>query len=346
MYKDEIIKQFHPGFIVRTSLSNSEDFHYNIIHSIYGDTLILLNYKNSNIIGQEIIIKANASSAEYILTASVLDINNSEPQTIKAKILDCIKYNENRRYERYLTKFGSNIKVEDDKIGVFSIVQNISSSGAYAVTSLDIPLQSQIKLDLIHVDGEEISTINASIIRKIYRNENFGYGLIFSKNHPVTINKISTIIENAEKFKFKLYEEWQKSSNVLRNLQESTGIKALIVDDIKFTRICLKTIFENCGISNILEASNGSDAIEKIESYNPDIVTLDISMPGIDGIETVKHISTTFPLDRIIIVSALIDNESINALKELGITKFIPKPFSNTQVIDEIKKIFPEVSKC
>lgn len=346
MYIDEMIKQLYPGFIVRTSLPSPEDYHYNIIHSIYGSTLILSNYKNSNLVGQELIIKANTSSAEYILTASILDISDSEPQTIKVKITNCAKHDEKRRYERYLTTFGSNIKVQNDKIGIFSIIQNISSSGAYVKTSLDIPMRSQIKLDLLPVVGEAISTINASILRKIYRSENYCYGLVFSNNSEITINKIDSIIANAEKVKFKLYEEWQKNSNLLQNVQEESGIKVLIADDIKFTRTCLRTIFENCGISNIVEAANGSDAIEKIKTFNPDIITLDISMPGIDGIETVKHISDSFPLDRIIIVSSLIGNDSMNILTNLGVTKFIPKPFNERQIIEEINKIFPEVVKC
>jgi len=346
MYIDEIIGQLHPGFIVRTNLDNSRDFHYNIIQSIYGNTLVLSNYKqSSDLLGQDIVIKANTPSAEYVLFANILDTNNSSPPTIKVSLSKCIKQDEKRRYERYLIKFGSNIKVGSDKIGVFSLVSNISFTGAYVEIPLDFPVHSPIKLDLISEGNEKISTFNALINRKILLDDNFGYGLIFSNNNETAINKLSTILQSADKFKFELYEQWQRNS-VFQKHHNELEVRALIVDDIKLTRISIKNIFNNIGILNTLEASNGSDAIKKIEAFHPDIVTLDISMPVLNGIETVKHISGSFPLDKIIIISAFIDNESMTILKKLGITKFVLKPFSETQIVEEIKKIFPEVIQC
>ena len=346
MYIDEIVKQLHPGFVLRTSFDNTGDYHYNIVYSIYGNTIVLSNYKHTNdLLGQEIIIKINTSFAEYILKANILDINHSSPQTIKVKIFDCIKQNEKRRYERYLIKLGSNVKVENDKIGIFSIIHNINFTGAYVKTPLDIPQRTPIKLDLLPGGDEDISTINASVFRKISLNDNFCYGLVFTNNNSITINKLNIILHNAEKFKFELYEEWQKN-NGLQNIHNRLGIKVLIVDDIKFIRSYLKNIFQSCGIINIAEASNGIEAIEKIESFHPDIVTLDLSMPGIDGIETARHISGSFPLDNVIIISALIDDQSKNTLNNLGVSKFIPKPFNENQIIEEIKKLFPEVIQC
>jgi len=346
MYIDEIVKQLHPGFIVRTGFNTTKDYHYNIIHSIYGNTVILSNFKNSSdLVGQDIIIKVNTSFAEYLLSANILDISDSNPQTIKAKIQDCTKQNEHRHSERYLIKLGSNIKVGNDKIGLFSIIYNINSTGAFVETPLDIPVGTAIKLDLLPGGDEDVSIINALISRRNSINDSFSYGLVFANNSTPTMNKLNTILHNAEKFKFQLYDEWQKNT-VTNNSPKSSGIKALIVDDIKFTRSYLKNIFENCGILNITEASNGSEAIEKIESYSPDIVTLDISMPVIDGIETVKHISGSFPLDNVIIISALIDNDTKNLLSKFGITRFITKPFTENQIINELKNIFPEVIQC
>jgi len=346
MYIDEIVKQLHPGFIVRTGFDLTKDYHYNIIHSIYGDTVILSNFKqSSDLVGQDIIIKVNTSFAEYLLSAKILDISDSTPQTIKAKIQNCTKQNENRRSERYLVKLGSNIKVENDKIGLFSIIYNINYTGAFVETPLDISVGTAIKLDLLPGSDEDISIINAKVSRRSPINDSFSYGLVFANNSISNMNKLNTILHNAEKFKFQLYDEWQKNT-VKNNSSKSSGIKALIVDDIKFTRSYIKNIFQNCGILDISEASNGSDAIEKIESYRPDIVTLDICMPGIDGIETVKNISGSFPLDNVIIISALIDNDSRSLLNKFGITKFITKPFTENQIINELKNIFPEVIKC
>ncbi|MGE5329853.1 MAG: response regulator [Deltaproteobacteria bacterium] len=346
MYIDEIIKQLHAGFIVKTSLCNTESYHYNIIQSIYGNTLALSNsYDSTNLIGQHLIIKTNTPSAEYILEAVILDVSNSVPQTIKVEILSCTKQNENRRFERYLIKLGANIKPSNDKIGAFSIINNISFTGVYLVTPLDISIKSPIKLDFLTGGNEDICTINGLVTRKIFLNDSFGYGIIFYDNNANTIDKLNAILHNANNFKFELYEKWQKGTT-LQSQQNNSGITALIADDIKLTRSSLKNIFESVGIINIVEASNGSEVIERIESFQPDILTLDLSLPVINGVETIKHISGSFPLDRVIIISALIDNESMRILRELGVTKFVTKPFSEKQIIEEINKIIPGVLQC
>lgn len=343
---DEITARLLPGFIVQTCFKNTNSFNYNIILSIYRETFVLTSSKYSNnLIGQKIIIKSNIPPAEYVFTAEILDISDTDPQTVKVRINDCTKYNEQRRYERFLSRLGSNIKAKHDKIGVFSLIYNISFTGACVESPLDIPVNELIKLDILPKTHEDVLSASALICRKSLYNDKFIYGLTFENNSPAAIERIQNIIESGSNFKLQLYEQWQKNNSTL-DKHCFSGIKILIADDIKLARNHIKSVLDDYGFNNIEEASNGSEVIEKIQTFGPDIITMDISMPGIDGIETIRHLSDSFPLDRIVIISSDLDDSSRNVLVELGITKFLGKPFNDEQLIAEISNIFPEVKQC
>lgn len=125
-------------------------------------------------------------------------------------------------------------------------------------------------------------------------------------------------------------------------------IKVLIVDDSLFMRTVLRDILiPDPGIQVVGTASDGKEALELIPKVNPDLVTLDIEMPVLDGLSTLKEIMKSYPMP-VLMLSALTQegaNQTFEAL-DLGAVDYLPKPDSAAKLhevkhvlIDKIKKI-------
>ena len=79
----------------------------------------------------------------------------------------------------------------------------------------------------------------------------------------------------------------------------------LVVDDAVFMRTTIKRMLENQSFNVIGEASNGAEAVEMYRNLLPDVVTMDVTMPGMTGIEAVKAIISEYPNAKIVMVTAL-----------------------------------------
>ena len=115
--------------------------------------------------------------------------------------------------------------------------------------------------------------------------------------------------------------------------------KVLIVDDTAFMRMMLKTIITGKGYSVVGEAEDGIDAIEKYKELRPDIVTMDITMPRMDGIEGIKGILEIDPDAKIIVCSAMGQKALVIEALRLGAKDFIVKPFDADRVVEAINRI-------
>lgn len=111
----------------------------------------------------------------------------------------------------------------------------------------------------------------------------------------------------------------------------------LVVDDAAFMRMMIRDILAKEGYA-IHEAVNGRDAIEKYEEVQPDLVTMDITMPELDGISALKSIRETHPEARILMVSAMGQQKMIVEALEAGALDFLVKPFQPTKVLETVKK--------
>ena len=108
----------------------------------------------------------------------------------------------------------------------------------------------------------------------------------------------------------------------------SDPYKLLIVDDSKLIRRAVSTIFEDQDkIQVVGEAGNGREALELLPKLNPDVVTLDVNMPVMDGLTTLKHIMIKSPRPTVMLSSLTQEGASVtfDALK-YGAIDFIPKP--------------------
>ncbi len=115
--------------------------------------------------------------------------------------------------------------------------------------------------------------------------------------------------------------------------------RILIVDDAAFMRMMLKDILEKHGYQVVGEASNGLKAIELYKKDKPDIVTMDITMPEMDGIEALKEIMNFDPNANIIMCSAMGQQGMVMDAIKSGAKDFIVKPFQAERVIESVKKV-------
>ena len=115
--------------------------------------------------------------------------------------------------------------------------------------------------------------------------------------------------------------------------------KVLIVDDAAFMRMMLKDILEKNGFQIIGEASNGIKAVELYKKDKPDIVTMDITMPDMDGIEALKEIMAFDSSANVIMCSAMGQQGMVMDAIKAGAKDFIVKPFQAERVLEAVKKI-------
>lgn len=113
----------------------------------------------------------------------------------------------------------------------------------------------------------------------------------------------------------------------------------LIVDDAAFMRMMLKDILTKNGYHVIGEASNGAEALTKYQELKPDLTTLDITMPEIDGITALKNIKAADPNAKIVMCSAMGQQAMVIESIQAGAKDFIVKPFQADRVIEAIKKV-------
>lgn len=113
----------------------------------------------------------------------------------------------------------------------------------------------------------------------------------------------------------------------------------LVVDDMLFMRLSLKSMLEKSGFSVIGDAANGAEAVTKYKEYTPDIVTMDITMPVMSGIEAMKKIREYDPQAKVVVVSAMGQESSVKEAIMSGANYFIVKPFKEEQVIETLKKV-------
>ena len=114
--------------------------------------------------------------------------------------------------------------------------------------------------------------------------------------------------------------------------------KILIVDDAAFMRMMIKDILTKNGFEVIGEAADGVQAVEKYNETQPDLVTMDITMPEMDGITALKQIREFNPSAKIIMCSAMGQQAMVIDAIQAGAKDFIVKPFQADRVIEAIQK--------
>ncbi len=113
----------------------------------------------------------------------------------------------------------------------------------------------------------------------------------------------------------------------------------LVVDDAKFMRNKLKNILENANFNVLGEAEDGKIAVQLYSKLNPDVVTMDITMPNVDGLTALKAIKKMNPKANVIMISALGQKEKVKDAIIAGAKDFIIKPFVPDKVVEIINRV-------
>lgn len=113
----------------------------------------------------------------------------------------------------------------------------------------------------------------------------------------------------------------------------------LIVDDAVFMRTVLKKMLVEEGYEVAGEASNGAEAIKKASELNPDVVTLDITMPEMDGVTALPEIMKASPESKVIMCSAMGQQPMVVEAIKNGAKDFIVKPFQKARVLQAIENV-------
>lgn len=115
--------------------------------------------------------------------------------------------------------------------------------------------------------------------------------------------------------------------------------KILLVDDAVFMRKVISDTLSKNGYTDLYEAVDGADAVEKYSEINPDLVIMDITMPNMDGIQALQAIKTADPEARVVMCSAMGQEGMVVEAIKLGAKDFIVKPFKQDRILQTVEKI-------
>lgn len=112
--------------------------------------------------------------------------------------------------------------------------------------------------------------------------------------------------------------------------------QVMVVDDSRMTELQIRKFLEGSDFEMAAYCNNGEEAIARYEEIQPDAVTMDIIMPGIDGLETARIILEEHPDARIIMVSSLIYDDTINEARDIGVKTILCKPVTKESLLQAL----------
>lgn len=159
---------------------------------------------------------------------------------------------------------------------------------------------------------------------------------IYIEGHPITlVLSDSAITPGKEEFEF---DTNIKQVYTVDDTDDSNGT-VMIVDDSRMARTVLKDLLEKNGYTVIAEATNGKEAIEIFHDNFPDLITLDITMPEMDGVEALRKILEIDPDQKVIMITAAGQQSKVVEALKIGAKQFITKPFDQEAVLNSIKEV-------
>jgi len=115
--------------------------------------------------------------------------------------------------------------------------------------------------------------------------------------------------------------------------------RILVVDDAAFMRVSIKKMLTNNGYDVVGEAENGKIALQKYQELSPDIITMDITMPEMDGLASLKEILSLNPAANVVMISAMGQESMVREAVLSGAKGFIVKPFKEDIILDALKNL-------
>lgn len=113
----------------------------------------------------------------------------------------------------------------------------------------------------------------------------------------------------------------------------------VVIDDSPFIFKAVKKALEPEGFEVVGHAINGQLGLEMVASLQPDYIVLDITMPVMDGLETARHLFAENPEVKVVMLSAMGDDDLIQSATAIGIKQFLTKPFKPAQLLEAIANL-------
>ena len=125
--------------------------------------------------------------------------------------------------------------------------------------------------------------------------------------------------------------------------KKGTPIRVLVVDDEKLTRKLIIQVLKSVGYEIVAEAENGQIGFEYFKTYKPDIVTLDVRMPKLDGISALKKIKAVNKDAVVVMLTAENDSETVTELIKSGAANYIVKPVRRDLILEKMRIVKKEM---
>lgn len=132
---------------------------------------------------------------------------------------------------------------------------------------------------------------------------------------------------------------YEFSNHTVQGGESAGKSTVVVVDDSKMSRKVLRTILEEAGYAVVGEAADGVEAVEAYKKYSPDVITLDITMPNLDGIGALKQIKELDKSAKAVMITAAGQQQKIIEALKIGAEKFVTKPFEKSEVISNIDAV-------
>jgi two-component system chemotaxis response regulator CheY len=117
------------------------------------------------------------------------------------------------------------------------------------------------------------------------------------------------------------------------------GKRVLVTDDTAFMRMSLRNVLEKNGFEVVGEAADGEESVNLYAELRPDVVTMDITMPKMDGITAIKKILEIDPDAKVIVCSAMGQKPMVIEALNAGAKDFLVKPFQPERIIEALRKV-------
>ncbi|MEA4896610.1 response regulator [Bacillota bacterium Meth-B3] len=116
-------------------------------------------------------------------------------------------------------------------------------------------------------------------------------------------------------------------------------ISVLVVDDAAFMRLAIKNVLSKHGFVVVAEGKNGQEGVERYMEFKPDVVTMDITMPDMTGIEALKAIREFDPEAKVVMISAMGQESMVKEAILGGAKSFIVKPYKEEHITQTLLKV-------
>ncbi len=118
--------------------------------------------------------------------------------------------------------------------------------------------------------------------------------------------------------------------------------RVMVVDDSRIQELQIRNLLADSNYEVVAYCRDGEHALESYRDVMPDVVTMDIIMPGIDGLETAAALLKEYPEAKIIIVSSLAYDETVEEAKKIGAKGFLGKPFGQDDLLNALDEALAE----